>query len=39
MDSFWDGERPKAIPMVPEVLEYKEFIAWPETRKLLKQAN
>ncbi|MBJ7931261.1 type VII secretion protein EssC [Bacillus toyonensis] len=35
MDSFWDGERPKAIPMVPEVLEYKEFIAWPETRKII----
>ncbi|MFJ8215907.1 type VII secretion protein EssC [Bacillus cereus] len=35
MDSFWNGERPKAIPMVPEVLEYKEFIAWPETRKII----
>ncbi|GAB6424148.1 type VII secretion protein EssC [Bacillus luti] len=35
MNSFWNGERPKAIPMVPEVLEYKEFIAWPETRKII----
>ncbi|HHT7065315.1 type VII secretion protein EssC [Bacillus thuringiensis] len=35
MDFFWDGERPKAIPMVPEVLEYKEFIAWPETREII----
>ncbi|MCI4060819.1 hypothetical protein MMK25_35860, partial [Bacillus cereus] len=31
---FCDGERPKAIPLVPEVLEHKEFIAWPETRKI-----
>ncbi|SFD42635.1 DNA segregation ATPase FtsK/SpoIIIE, S-DNA-T family [Bacillus sp. 491mf] len=35
MNEFWTGSKPKAIPMVPEILEYKEFIAWPETRKIM----
>lgn len=39
MDAFWTGKKPKAIPMVPEVLPYKEFIAWPETKEITETGN
>ena len=39
MDSFWDGERPKAIPMVPEVLNTRNSLHGQKQEKLLKQAN
>ncbi|MGG0650752.1 type VII secretion protein EssC [Bacillus mycoides] len=35
MNEAWKGERPLPIPMVPEVLHYKEFIAWPQTKQLI----
>lgn len=39
MGEFWTGKKPKAIPMVPEVLPYKEFIAWPETKEITGTGN
>ncbi|MGF9963743.1 type VII secretion protein EssC [Bacillus rhizoplanae] len=35
MNHAWKGERPLPIPMVPEVLHYKEFIVWPQTKQLI----
>ncbi|MGG0240016.1 type VII secretion protein EssC [Bacillus rhizoplanae] len=35
MEAYWAGKKPKPIPMVPEVFEYKEFMAWPETREII----
>jgi S-DNA-T family DNA segregation ATPase FtsK/SpoIIIE len=37
MDYSWKGERPLPIPMVPEVLRYKDFIALPQTRQLIER--
>src|SRR5699024_4688534 len=34
MDESWQGERPKPIPMVPEVLDFEQFRQWKETKEI-----
>lgn len=34
MDASWVGEKPLAIPMVPEELTYEEFASWREIEKI-----
>src|SRR5690606_3303373 len=38
MDMYWDGERPEAIPMMPEdVIAFEEFKQRKATQKLIEQ--
>ncbi|EUJ23536.1 FtsK/SpoIIIE family DNA segregation ATPase [Listeria grandensis FSL F6-0971] len=34
MDASWSGEKPLAIPMVPEELTYEEFVSWRGIEKI-----
>ncbi|GED47606.1 FtsK/SpoIIIE domain-containing protein [Carnobacterium maltaromaticum] len=35
MDAYWTGERPEEIPMIPEVLDFEEFVAKKATKELI----
>ncbi len=39
MDENWQGERPKPIPMVPEVLDFEQFRQWKETKGIFDEMD
>lgn len=39
MGGSWQGERPKAIPMVPEVLDFEQFRQWKETKEIFDEMD
>ncbi|MEG2601917.1 MAG: type VII secretion protein EssC, partial [Carnobacterium sp.] len=39
MDAYWTGERPEEIPMIPEVLDFEEFVAKKATRNMLQTSG